>query len=213
MSKKITKNQDDTKNDPRPNDPCRDPKNPDAKSGCCMVNVCCCDKSEPSEPEKELVFARPLIEKEYCCFEIYMTRCKILDNKEGPQDRFAELMIAGYANEKEAVFPGLGQYVKVGEKFGWVNCNKKIGTFKVEKGDTFPIYLRADVLEYDKEGAAGGADIGSNDDVKTITLNCGNIAVPKAKVEVECYRTGIQGGVTARVEIEFAAFRVVGTCC
>ncbi len=211
MSKELENLSERQSKNPDHNSPSNEQK--PHKKDCCMVNVCCGTTPEPCEPEKELVFARPLVEKQCCTFEIYMTRCRVRWNDEGPQDRFAELMIAGYANEKEAVFPGLGQYVKVGETHSWVNMNKKIGSFKVEVGDQFPIYLRADVLEFEKGAAAGGADIGSNDFTQPMILLCGSNSIPKASISVLCHRTGIQQGSTALVDIEFAAFRIADSCC
>ncbi|KAA3622061.1 MAG: hypothetical protein DWQ02_26705 [Bacteroidetes bacterium] len=209
MKKELEKNQNVEFNEEHSSSHCHEL--PSSKSDCCMVNVCCGESKDQREPEKELVFARPLNEKEYCCYEIYMTRCRVKFNNEGVADNFAELILCGYANGITAVFPGLGQYVKVGDKFGWVNMNKKIATFKVEKGESFPVYLSADAIEYDKGGGAGGADIGSNDFSKQINLECGNPFPPSAIIGVLCHRTGIQGGSTALVEIEFRAFPT--NCC
>jgi len=128
-----------------------------------VVNLCCCDGAKP-----EYHYIEP--KQEYCCYEISMKRMRVLENKGG--DGKAELMIAGYANEHSAVFPGLGCWFVAHEKWGWVNINKPVGGFKIKKGSSLTVQLNADIIE---AGAAleGNFEIGSDQEATHyMTIGC-----------------------------------------
>lgn len=142
-----------------------------------------------------------------------MTRFWITHNKDwNPK---AGLILMGYANEQSAVLPGLGAVLGAHPKQGWVNVNQRIGTFKIEEGRTFPVLIRADVLEWGS-GLDGQSDVGSDREPdessqsEVIQLSCHAGAIPITEIDVNLQRA--RGGDAGRVALEFAAFQAACHC-
>lgn len=177
------------------------------------INTCCDDKDKNpknSAPAHYNFYEQPAPVKS-CCFDVYMTRVYLTHNK----DVFPEggVIVMGYANEKSATAPGLGTYLNIHPRQGWVNINTKIGSFKVQEGDRFPVYLRLDALEWG-QGLDGASDVGSDlengqERYEKFILDCSYGDIQHTQIAVKLERPG--GGDAGRIVVEFAAFR--GSCC
>ncbi len=163
-----------------------------------IVNVCC------SEQVPEYHYIEP--KHEYCCYEIAMKRMRV--TKTTLLDGKLELMISGYANQHEAVFPGLGSWFVVSKKWGWVNINKPVGEFKIKKGSPLIVQLGADAIENDI-WLGGSAEIGSNEMNQYMKIGCGT-GVSNKIIQIDLHAVK-NGKVRHKIEIEFAAYEK--TCC
>ena len=147
---------------------------------------------------------------EYCCYEISMKRMRVIFNKERGEAK-AELMIAGYANEFSAVFPSLGCWFQVHEKWGWVNINKPIGTFRVKRGSTRVVQLNADVIEAGTI-LEGNFEIGSDQQPHFMIIGCGT-GISQEIIEVKAHKVKniVANQIRCDIEIEFVAYEK--DCC
>jgi len=176
-----------------------DPKNNDRPSKEPTTQNCCCGSSENYILKKE----------DRCCqFDIVMTRMRVLENKDGK----AELMICGYANDQQAVFPGLGLWVVHHKKWGWRNIQKRIASFCVPEDGQMVVRLNADAIE---AGTAleGNFEIGSSEDPKNLTLTCGSSEVQTLIVDVKGVKNTNAGNIKAKIEIEFMSVQTSRCCC
>ena len=163
-----------------------------------IVVQCCCGGSV-SAPKPEPSEQQPCC----CCFEVNLSRLRVLANKDGK----AELMVAAYANEFTTVHPSLGSWIVVSKHWGWVSIGKRIGLFSIPQGGSLPVSLRADAIEVD--GAGGGSwELGSSEESREFTLKCNIDRSLRERVQVATHRDKLGGGETARIEIEFEAFKV-----
>lgn len=168
--------------------------------GSCTTIVNCCDDHAP----KHLI----VHEEKDCCFEVYMSRCKVIANNDGK----AEIMLTGYANDQQATFPGMGLWFQHHRNWDWRTLHKKVGRFHVEKGQQLPVYLMLDAIEAD-ESAAGNWEMGSSQNPQTIYLRCG-VGTTRTSLVVDTKKVkNWSPGVTSTIEVEFAAFEVSCCCC
>jgi hypothetical protein len=178
---------------------------PPGERGCTTI-VNCCDE----HPPKHLIVQE---KKHCCCFEVFMTRCRVV--KQTLFDGKAELMLTGYANEQQATFPGMGLWFVHHKKWGWRNIHKRVGRYCFEKGQKLPVYLLLDAIEVDVS-AAGAWEIGSNENQPstTISLECG-VGTTTATLSVNTHRVknALAATTTCTIEVEFAAFEVSCCCC
>lgn len=184
----------------------KDTKCDDSKSHC-VTNVCCCGHHDHHHDDHNHCNYNLQKNIETCTFDIYMTRVRCFENKDGK----AELMVAGYANGQSGVFPGLGSWFVTSESWVWTNINKKITSITIEKGTKRQVRVDADAIECD--GFLGGNwELGSgsgapNDDEKFLVLEAGMPTSP-AWVEVHIHKPTVGGGIRCKVAIEFEAFQV-----
>lgn len=179
-----------------------------------IVNVsnCCCDeKGEKETQPKNYVFYEKEPPAKHCCFDVYITRCWLTHNKD--INPAGGIIIQGYANEQSGVAPGLGGYLHIHPKHGWVNLNQKIGTFKIKEGEKFPVLIRVDALEWG-QGLDGASDIGSdrepNQKGTQLILECNANKVPITELAVKLQRP--KGGDAGRIAVEIAAFKSSCSC-
>lgn len=172
--------------------------------GTCTTIVNCCDDRPPKHPNV-------LAKKDCCCFEVFMTRCKIV--KQDFFDGKAEFMLTGYANDQQATFPGMALWLVHHKKWNWRTIHKRVGRFCVERGATLPVYLMLDAIEADAS-AGGNWEMGSSQPTSPIlSLQCGT-GTPVANLTVGTQRVkNFAAGVTCIIEVEFAAFEVSCCCC
>lgn len=169
-----------------------DKKNKDKE---CITNVFCCEDKVKNECCCK--------EKKCCCFDIYVSRIKAKKNHDG----YSEAMIIGYANGQAAPLTGLGSWLIIHKKQGWVNINKFIMRIcKPNDESSFSVAVTADAIEVDRMGG-GNWERGSAQEIKNLELICGKVAVPQS-VKVECKKVKnlLAGNVTSEFEVEFTAY-------
>lgn len=175
-----------------------------------IVNISSCEGKTESTQPRSLVFYEKEAPQKSCCFEVYITRCWLTHNRD--LNPAGGIIIQGYANEQSGVAPGIAGYLHIHPKHGWVNLNQKIGTFRVKEGETFPVLIRVDALEWG-EGLDGASDIGSDlegDNAGTqLLLGCDSERVPVTRLAVKLQRP--KGGDAGRIAVEISAFKV--SCC
>jgi hypothetical protein len=177
----------------------------------CVTNVCCCcGHDHHDECHKNEVKCGYSVQKniETCTFDIYMTRVRTFENKDGK----AELMITGYANGQSGVFPGMGSWFVTSESWVWTNINKRIASITIEKGTKRIVRVDADAIECRGGIGEGTWELGSGSGEptapeKSLTLESGMPTSP-AWVEVHIHKPTVAGGITCKVAIEFEAFQV-----
>lgn len=183
----------------------KDTKCDDSKTQC-VTNVCCCGHHDHHHEDQ--VRCNYSLQKniETCTFDIYMTRVRVYENKDGD----AELIVAGYANGQCSVFPGLGSWFTTAISWVWTNINRKITSITIEKGTKRLVRVDADAIEVD--GFLGGNwEFGSGsgaptDPEKYLMLEAGKPTSP-TWVEVHIHRPS-NGEITCKLVIEFEAFQV-----
>jgi hypothetical protein len=181
------------------------PQHPEKNCPCTTIVNCCSEHS----PKHLMVHER----KNCCCFEVFMTRCRI--TKQAQFDGKAEIMLTGYANEQQATFPGMGLWFVHHIKWGWRTIHKKIGRYTVEEGKKLPVYLLLDAIEVDVS-AAGSWEMGSNENQPSTTINlqCGVGTITAVlSVDTKGVKNVNAGHTTCTIEVEFAAFEVACCCC
>ncbi len=176
---------------------------PSEDKSCEQTLSVCCNKNET-----QFHYIEP--KNEYCCYEISMKRLRVIFNKEKPEAK-AELIIAGYANEYSAIFPSLGCWFQVHQKWGWVNINKPIGEFRVKKGSTRVVQLNADIIEAGTM-LEGNFEIGSDQKPHFMEIGCGTgISQEILKVEAHKVKNIVASDIRCSIEIEFVAYEK--DCC
>jgi len=190
-----------------------DPNNCPMENEGNIVNVNCRDDvgDYPSTEPKQFLLTPKESPEKYCCFDIYMTRFWVVENAD-ILNPAAGIILMGYANEQSGVAPGIATRLHAHPKHGWINLNQKIGEFKIKENESFPVLIRADVVEWGN-GLDGQSDVGSDlegDNAgEQILLECNANKVPVTRLSVKLQRP--KGGDAGRVAIEFAAFRK--SCC
>jgi len=177
------------------------PRESEPECGCSVIVNC-----EPArEPERVCVPCCAPPAKEIARFEVYMSRLRVLENREAAGK--AELMITGYANGQCAVFPGNGLWVQLHKKWGWRIINKRIANVTFEKGATRVVSVMADAIEADTF-AAGSWEMGSGC-CGFLTLKSGQqVGAEYVNVDLHRVKDINAGTVSAKIEIEFMAFEV-----
>lgn len=160
----------------------------------------CCEHHGP----RNYVFSR---KEEFCCFEVYMMRCKVIESHDGK----AEIMLTGYANDQQATFPGMGLWFQHHKKWGWRTIHKRIGRFNVKKGSKLNVNLILDAIEAG-ETLEGNWEMGSSESDDSFSLEC-SMPVQRQTLTVDCkkVKNALAGNVAATFQVQFAAIEI--SCC